>query len=481
MNTAPRFPGSDVPEDEIRGYEYINPAFSDAGLTLLSKLLCEKLPIGDFLDVDSMMRISPDGRYIQAALDFLYIHGYLDKLADGEYFWTNKGMQYKAQAPLVAARLETYSMIMRALKDEIGMANGLKGYDLEGKGDALMPAAATFAHEGVLLDGRKVGDLLAKGELIYSKDLGDHPNSVILMNKLLEASVLAFDDSGYRITPRGKKLIALGGYAELVLSYYDPLQFLYELAMREDSYGINGNRNRDPELNANASNGILHVRVAPYLVGALENNEILRNAIGDNGYFIDYGSGGGDMLIQAAKNGPGTISHLFGIDINSRANYQAEKNLELENFGDRASLLTGSIVDEDVLKDLSNRIQLGGYKGGVATINFIAHDIGPELTVEFLQLHARIFPDVPLIITETFKMSVEVCRAHPNYQASSFQFMHDISNQHLYERAELIGLLNANGFEVFWEQVHSTMPGLGDDEKLPTIVTLITGRRGLAA
>jgi len=25
------------------------------------------------------------------------------------------------------------------------------------------------------------------------------------------------------------------------------------------------------------------------------------------------------------------------------------------------------------------------------------------------------------------------------------------------------------------------MPGLGDDEKLPTIVTLITGRRGLAA
>ena len=178
--------------------------------------------------------------------------------------------------------------------------------------------------------------------------------------------------------------------------------------------------------------------------------------------------------MQVAENGPDTIQKFFGIDINPATNEEARRLLAEAGIADKTHLISGSITDPESLKAVQREMTNGKQMRAVASINFILHDIGPDLSRQFLKNHAQFFPNTPLIITETLRMPSEVLRAHPHYQAASFQYMHKASGQHLYDEAELRALLKECDYTIEHEQVHSSMPSeKNDGSRLNTIVTYI--------
>jgi predicted O-methyltransferase YrrM len=256
---------------------------------------------------------------------------------------------------------------------------------------------------------------------------------------------------------------------------------LYYLLTGEVRYGLNADIFRDAKLNAHASNGILDVRVAPFIVdmileGKIKSDDIkFLERLKTTDALIDYGSGGGDMLMRAAK-----VGNLIGIDVNPGANRAAAEVLKSKGLSGKSQLITGSIADDDAmaLSTAKEKMDTKGVKNPVATINFILHDIGPNLSKQFLANHAEVFGSTPLIITETFRMPPEVLRAHPNHQAASFQFMHKASGQNLYTEYELRELLESCGYKVAFTQSHSSMPNADETERLTTIATWIVQFKG---
>lgn len=474
----------------FRGYEMINPAFTQASVALLESIdIAGRLAGGDAITAYEQRSRAVEPRYLQVVLDWLTIQGYLD---GGEercvYRATEKGRELLQQSPIIKRTVDTYTRIKDVMKWEAGVSDTYESAVLapvekspEGISHfltALVPAAVSFVHEAYLVDGdhhgKQAGAVLQAGHAVAPNDFGASQNRSTFLQALRDVGVLnVTEDGAYIATERGKKLLQLGGYAELTLSYYEMLQKLHPLMKGEETYGLEGTVNRDPELNARASNGILTIKVAPYIVESLSMIHALSSALHGGGAYIDYGSGGADMLMQVADQGPDTVQRLYGIDINPRTNEEAKKLLNEKGFNGRIELMTGSITDEECLKKVMEQMKAQGLDSGVASINFILHDIGPELSKQFLAAHAEIFPHVPLMITETLWMPLEVCRAYPNYQQSSFQFMHPASGQHLYSEEELRKLLDDCGYSLEAEKVHSSMPSLDGTERLSTIVTWI--------
>ena len=481
-------------QSRFRGYEMINPVFTQASVALLERIgIAGRLAGGDAITAYEQRNRAVEPRYLQVVFDWLTIQGYLD---GGEercaYRATEKGRELLQQAPIIQQTVDTYTQIKDAMKWEAGVSDTYDPGVLapventpEGTSHfltALVPAAVSFVHELSLVDGdysgKQAGEVLQSGHAVASKDFGVSQNRSIFLQTLQDVGVFdVTEDGSYIATERGKKVLQLGGYAELTLSYYEMFQELHPLMKGEETYGLEGTINRDAELNARASNGILTIKVAPHIVDSLSMSHALNSVLHDGGAYIDYGSGGADMLMQVAEQGPDTIQRLYGIDINPRTNQEAKKLLNEKGLNERIALMTGSITDEECLRKVMEQMKHEGLDSGVASINFILHDIGPDLSKKFLAAHAKVFPKVPLMITETLWMPLEVCRAYPNYQQSSFQFMHPASGQHLYSEKELRELLDECGYFIEGEKVHSSMPSLDGEERLSTIVTWIAKAR----
>lgn len=487
-------------QNSFRGYELLNAPFTHASVALLDRMeLAEVLAKGEGIDLKDGKADS--SRYLGAALDWLFIHGYVDFAEGREKLRpTAKGKGIFDHAGLISRSVETYGRIKNAMKWDAGLQNGKKGeldeltngyWRKEPLIEAMVPVAT--AYSGLAHVGKSPRDrtsiaksLLEKGSVsekdVFDTNIPDQmfKNRSGFMNVLLDAEVVvpSGDRGRYFITQKGRKLLEINGYAQLVVSYYDMLEKLYSLHTGEDRYGMTGTVNRDAEINAHASNGILSLRVAPYLVDALQKEPLLRETLNGQAAFIDYGSGGADMLMQAAANGPEALRRFYGIEINPKTVDEASKILEQRGMADRVSLITGSITDKASLEAVSLKMEEDGLAKGVATINFILHDIGHDLSADFLRNHAQVFGDMPLLITETLRMPLDVCRANPNYQAPSFQFMHDASGQQLFEEWQLQKLLSESGYEVVSKKTHSSMPDATGTKKLPTIVTWLARFKG---
>jgi hypothetical protein len=485
-------------QNSFRGYELLNAPFTHASVALMDRLeVSQLLAMGEGVDLQNGKGKAEESRYLNAALDWLFIHGYVDFVEGKEKLRpTAKGKGIFEYAALITRSVTTYSKIKNAMKWDVGLMNGKRGelndltygyWRKEPLIEAMVPVATAYSGLAPARNGVTIAkSLLEKGSVsdgdVFDPDISNRnfKNRSGFMQVLLEAEVVApsGDRNHYLITQKGRKLLELNGYAQLVVSYYDMLEKLYSLHTGEDSYGMNGTVNRDAEINAHASNGILSVRVAPYLVGALQENPLLKETVNGNAAFLDYGSGGADMLMQAAARGPASLRHFYGIDINPKTVSEASKILEENGMADRVSLVTGSITDKESLEAVSRKMKKDGLAKGVATINFILHDIGHDKSADFLRYHAQVFGNMPLMITETLRMPLDVCRANPNYQAPSFQFMHDASGQQLFEEWQLRKLLGDSGYEIVTEKTHSSMPDATGSKKMPTIITWMVRYKG---
>lgn len=494
---------SPVANDGYKGYEALNPAFVQASIALLARL---NLLGGGTINQNDITAAGPNLRYLQASLDCLEACGFLEKRGDnGEMFYefTSRGMVLAEDSRPVTVAVDTYGQVMRIVKNVLGDDGPVEKFDTPDllakitgpQADRLcaswvVPAVTVLsgmAFQGGRLDGENVAEALAEGKLVRLADLmclanltGSPESSfdpvIRVFSRVLEEAGLLESVSGhpyYRATPEGRKVFAMGGYSELILSYFQMLKKMDRLTKGELTYGPDGDVGRDPKLNARASSRILEKRVAPYIGDILRDDSRLSERI-DNGATIDFGSGGGEMVQRAADAGECLRLRIsYGMDVSAAANEEARSRLDMFGMARRTEIVEGSILNEKDLQGLADRISGAGIdlRNIVATINFILHDVGHKAAEAFLHNYAKIFGDAPLIVTETMKMSQEVLRAHPNYQATSFQFIHTASGQELFTEPEILALFERCGFRVLVRKVHSSMPGVNPGERHATIIT----------
>lgn len=484
-------------EPRKRGYPWVHPAIEMASVHLLSRLGVsnaflrqEKVDFATYLMGSGK---DPEGRrYLQAALDFLDTQHFLREAEDGNYVGFRE-LRYTLQKQDIIGRIvDTYAGIVKVMEDSLGLEDesgertrvapqGVSQLFNVASGDqrfdncfrmASIPAAATFFHETGL------SRPLANGESIKPEDIAHETRRAyaeVFFEFFRRLEILETDGTHVKTTDRGSSLFKLGSYPELILSYYDMLANLDHLRRGEVRYGFEKDIYRHGEFNARASNGMTAQCVAPYIVDATSTIPVLQEKMAGGGVYIDYGSGGGDMLVRMAQaKETSEMPHLFGIDFNHRATSTAARIVRERGLNDRVHLTTGSILDAVTLQCVAEEIRGRGFEGRViASINAILHDIGSIASKEFLRLHARVFGDAPLIVTEILRMPMAVIRRYPDYQAASFQFFHDASGQQLYQEEELAGLLYGCGYEILEQKVHASMPGERGGERLNTIVTWV--------
>ncbi len=482
------------PENNNKQYRYetINLPLRNTAIALLHDChMASSLAEGGQFDFSSY-EDNPKKRanqYLLPCLDFLVSQGILEK-ADTIYTATEEGRQLLGQSEIIKTKVEIYEKIVSILEGILnfkekgtGIANSLSDIQisLEQKLDQLdletfvVPAVSVFYNLSVQQDGndkdKKIGDVLREKEGIDLKSLlGSQINDDIKVfyNVLRGMDIVQGEMNCCALTEKGIAIFKLGGYADATISYYKTLQKLHPLLKGVSKYGEDVMRH--PKFNAIASNGIIKIKVAPYIVDNILGS--FAKEYGKKVNTVDFGSGGGDMAIQSSKQ----TEYCVGIDITKGAVEIATSCVKKENLGNKISFIHGSILDSDSLKTAKRTIEAKGSNKIIGTINFILHDIGKEKAKEFLQKYAEVFGDAPLVITETFRVPLEILQAHPDYQAPSFQFFHDISGQELFKEQELRDLLQECGYIINNEKMHSSMPGQ-DGERYNTIGTFVVQKK----
>ena len=239
--------------------------------------------------------------------------------------------------------------------------------------------------------------------------------------------------------------IALGGYTQLAYSYLPYFLKLDEVLSDPSKAGLGKPIDRLQPENAQASNQLISNILGPLA------RETLTEAVARA---LDFGSGGGYFLMGMAREGV----QVVGMDINKSA--ISSSRALFKGAGIEGSFYLGDLIkQEDLAQIAAERLP------DIAFINYILHDIagigetreaGLEIVKEFLRAYRQFFAGIPLYISETYYASPEQLRADGNAGAIVFAFLHAVSPQYLLERKELLGLLEAAGFEVRGEVIHRT-------------------------
>jgi len=471
-----------APPTEREQYRFLNFPFTHAeGVFMLRQGVSGALAQGESVSKDQIMDKVKVERFAKVNVDWGLVQGHLvEGKKRGSIMATEEGRKIFAQAPEMAEVLQHNGALMDAVKLEHGMRHALNVWNLprllNGQQDTLIGRQSLITPAITYLAGLRLndeseystaGELLLRARALTLDDFEARVevNRNLFLDLLHTVGVTQPDSLGSEIdlTKRGRSLIIRAGSAELTLSYYQMLAQQHELALGEEVYGFDKDSTlrRDAELNAHASNGITKVSAAPLIVKQLTEHPVLKEALGEKGAYIDYGSGGGHMLIHAAQEGPDSVKKHFGMDINRDTIDESQQLVEREGLEGTIELMTGSITEEADMLALRERIVGAGIdlKRAVFSVNTIIHDIGPEAAAKFLRLHAEIFPDSLLIITEALRMPMDVLKHNPDSRAPSFQYMHDASGQHLFYEDEQRKLLADCGFEIVSEDVISTLNG----------------------
>jgi hypothetical protein len=472
---------------KFRGYELLNPSMVlPAVVCVASHYSASALSSGGRLD-----RNPEEKRPLTACMEWLIAQGVLKGHPSAVEASSSSAQKFFENIETIGEVVAAYGELAEFTEHLIGIRNsspvGLCQRLMAGLSDtrtasywidALLPAALTFLHECPTRTDPSVNmskALIRDGEADLSRLLPEtiDGDAIRPMLTVLTALELLEDMGGQkvRLTDKGSTLMKLSGYAELILSYYPAYCRLPELSQGLVEYGFGKDVSRAIELNVRASNGIINLRVAPAIVGLFESNPLVRQALTNHGGIaIDFGAGGGEM-VQAFLNSP-LVEQAYGLDVDPGAVEEArllahKRGIPKSNI----RFLVGSIGDRAPFEAFKSGLVDGATP--VGTINFILHDVEPQLARDFLRHYREVLTGSPLIITESFRVPLEAMVDHPNYQASSFKFMHDVSGQHLFYKDEFENLLQEMGFQIIEEVSHSSMFWEKEDQKLPTITTYV--------
>ncbi len=442
--------------EKYTGYELLRGSFKDAAISFLDKIgLLERLA-NDWMMIPLHGDHNSTDRYLRGALEFLEAQWVLDR----------KGNQYKLRddaevrisgSRVIHQRVATYTDVMRTVEADLEWPTEGKGRYVYDKSSvhalSWLPAVLTILKE-TNLTTQLTTEPGVKLTSFTEPYLG-----ILEGLELVEID----GDSVAIATKEGKAVLKQEGFAELMLSYFRPMSDLKELFDGDKRYGKDKDVNRQPTANALATNGILKKRVAPEIAEWIASQDFEAA--------VDYGCGGGDMTQQTLAKAPG-LDFAIGMDIHPVTVKTARQKAEEAGIGEKARFIEGNITSEADMRKLAEALE---GRTTAHVINFILHE-SPELANAFLALHAKIFPNDTLIVSESFKIPLEIRRAHPNAQASIFDFMHEISGQTLYEFEQLKKMLDAHGYEIVEVKTHSSIrneENHPEEGRLPTIATFM--------
>ena len=464
--------------NKFRGYELFAPAMVMPAVVNLADFDPEK-----HLEKGQVLEINDPGHVVMGSINWLVSQGIVKKL-DGCIKATEKGRGLFSLARAISEYTDGYESILTVLEVLLGWREG-PGPKLpiiflnESKFaiDALIPAAVTFFHEcPTRIDPKKsIGALMQSGGQKLEDLLPAHISEADVapfLEALRRRDLVQDRDNGFLcLTDKGKKVMVLGGFAELITSYYTAYGHLTEMAEGKLSYSLKGDIFRHAELNARASNGIIEIKVAPKIIELFQDDPTVSDTLRQfGGIGLDFGAGGGEMVQKFLTSD--NVTKAYGMDINPATVKEAKRLAARAEIPiERAEFLEGSIVDKNFLQAFKG--SLGEGVKPVCTINFIMHDVGPKLARRFLKNYAEVLDDAPLVITESFRVPLKTMEDHPDQQASLFKFMHDLSGQHLYYKDEFEDLLAGEGFEIRSEVSHSSMHWAREDRRFKTIVTYV--------
>ena len=435
------------------GYEQTTPSQTLAALAFLARTR-DINTLVNWIEIPTEGNHRTPDRYTRGALALLETQWVLDRDEQGRFKLNQEFLDRRGREQIGIAldRVRYYGRILATVEQDFGWKKETNQHqplteaqivDLQTE-TTVTAALSAFKVLGItekLLNGERL-----KLEPGYEK------YAIILRN----AGVIDYDETTKKVSvrPEGRKAKHLSGYAILNLSYYLTYTHLVDLFEGNETYGLGESVNRQQTANAIASNGIIKIKVAPAIAGLIENSEQLKKYRGEDKLVaIDYGSGGGDMSRMILEKAPKAVEKTIGIDLSPTATKKATEISEEEGYADRSEFVVGDITSPQDFAALKNRIE--GQKA-VHSINFILHE-SPELANAFLANFAAVFGDQPLVITETLRVPQKALRAHPNTQAPSFYFMHDISGQVLYSLEDLQKMLAAHGFKIVETMTHSSL------------------------
>lgn len=469
-------------KNKFRGYELFAPA-----MVMPAVVNVAHFDLEGRLEKGMELEIPESHPVVQGSIEWLESQGCL-KRSDSHIRASEKGKTLFSLAGAIQHYTSNYKGILSVLEVLLGWRAGPvpalpKIFENNSRFaiDALIPAVVTFFHECPSREDPKVsvGAALLVGKTRLKEILPEAFTSreiQIFLNALRKRDLAQFrGNDRLFLSDKGKKVLALGGFAELITSYYTTYPHLTEMAEGRVSYGLNGDIFRHAVLNARASNGIIEIKVAPKIIELFQEDSTIKQTLASGGGIaLDFGAGGGEMVQKFLKCG--NIKKAYGMDINPATVKEARRLAAGKGIPEeRAEFLEGSIVDRDFLEHFKTK--LGQEVKPVCTINFILHDVGPKLARRFLKNYREVLRDAPLVITESFRVPLETMKDHPDQQAALFKFMHDISGQHLYFKDEFEDLLAAEGFEIKSETSHSSMHWVREDKRFKTIVTYVVQAR----
>jgi len=182
----------------------------------------------------------------------------------------------------------------------------------------------------------------------------------------------------------------------------------------------------------------------------------------------------GEVLVQAAKN-VNYLQWCCGIDQSEHVIESAQQKVSEAGVSRKVRFVKGDVLNEECLLKVKKQMNIMGFKPAqlVSSMLFILHDLERPAAEKLLLNHKKYFGNTPLIIAEVFSIPLSVLCAYPNYRPASFQFIHEISGQHLFTKREFHGFLIRCGYRILQEQIHSSIPGLKAGEHLDTIATYV--------
>lgn len=251
-----------------------------------------------------------------------------------------------------------------------------------------------------------------------------------LCDSLYALSMLKRDGAGYALDAKGRVLVEVArGWFEGTYGYEGVLHELEALLRKEKTYGKDVHRRlRHAVRGSGEMEGWLQFPIA---IDRLRRRGFRK--------VLDLGCGDAAFLRALCASEPGTDGR--GIDVSPemvRIGRQLVRDAGLE---DRIELVVADIEELDEAPETTRDVE-------VATAFLLLHEMlfeGTEAALRFLKAYRRLFPRVPLMVTELVRPTLDQMRRRPG-MAVQYLLHHDLTRQRPVSRREWKELFREAGF-----------------------------------
>jgi|GEM_PF-6747866 len=490
-----------------RAYRYYGKPLTLAGFDLLDEVgVLRRFMQGDMLSHEECLEILTQDtgdevlaeRYLGSTLKYLYTQGILN-IRDGRYMLASPGGSLLHNKVVIGSLMDAYAALSQlaafeCFGEEEPMTLGQCGIEVDEIGgnsfmqDVLVvPAVAVLRETRLAMeDINLTGALLRGGFHMSDVERRVEPGNLHFLLDALKAKGLVTGRGGrVELTSAGEGVCKNPGYSQYILSYYATFGVLPDLARGEIVYDqVKWNQpgfvGRHQGHNSKGVGDMYGQRVGPFIQSLFREGGALYDYARRSGFdglvLVTFGQGDGTVCrMTAGDREHGCVRRSFGLELSPGAITHARQLDAEAGLSDRITYIHGSMTNEEDVRRLAAMARSASL-GVVLQQGFITHDMGVEASRRWLGLCSTHFPGAPIVSDESFAVSDDVMREHPDHQPASFKYPHDVSGQELVSRRKWL--------EVYEESGYREMPGADGtsvtktyssiaNKTIPTVQTMV--------